>query len=353
MIFFYYRSAVYRLISLAGVALAFALASTMSATPLPDVITRIGFGSCAHQKHEHVIWDAVLEAKPDVFVMLGDNVYADTEDMDAMRQTYALLATKPGFQRIRQATTLLATWDDHDYGKNDAGADYPMKAESRKVFLEFWNREDEINDATREGIYSSWVHGPPGRRVQIILLDTRSFRSKLDQRKVNGRKTYFPVRGDETTMLGSLQWQWLEERLREPADVRILASSIQVIPEEHPWEKWANMPDERERLFALLASTQARQLVIISGDRHLAEISKFDTSPASFPIYEVTSSALTMSGGGSPNEPNRHRVAGGNFRKNNFGMITIDWNSASPTLLLEIRDEQGVAALSQRINWPN
>ncbi len=330
-------------------ALPLALAAASDAVFASDTITKIGFGSCAHQKHEQIIWQAVADARPDVFVMLGDNVYADTEDMEQMRQIYAQLAAKPGFQKVRQSTTMLATWDDHDYGKNDAGAEFPKKAEARQVFLEFWGRSNEINDPAREGIYSSWTGGPEGRRVQIILLDTRSFRSPLDQQKINGKKTYLPVRGEGATMLGETQWRWLEDRLREPADVRILASSIQVIPDEHRFEKWANLPEERDRLFQLLGKTGARNLIIISGDRHLAEISKLEGSPAGFPLYEVTSSALTMSGGGSGEEPNRYRIAGGSFRKNNFGLITINWSGSKPELLLEIRDEQGAVALSQPV----
>ena len=46
-----------------------------------------------------------------------------------------------------------AIWDDHDYGLNDAGSEYPYKTKSKDLFLDFWNVP--MNDARRkrEGLY--------------------------------------------------------------------------------------------------------------------------------------------------------------------------------------------------------
>ena len=77
-------------------------------------------------------------------------------------------------------------------------------------------------------------------------------------------------------MLGEDQWRWLAEQLRVPAEVRLLVSSIQVVAEDHGWEKWMNFPHERERLFKLIRETGAEGVIILSGDRHLAELSMMD-----------------------------------------------------------------------------
>ena len=127
------------------------------------------------------IWTAVLEAEPDLFVFLGDNVYADTEDMDVLREEYARLGRDPGFVRLRESVPLMATWDDHDYGADDAGNWYPMRDSSQQVFMDFWGVPSDDPMRGRPGVYSSRIIGPPGRRVQIILLDTRYFRDRFDE----------------------------------------------------------------------------------------------------------------------------------------------------------------------------
>ena len=101
-------------------------------------LSRIAFGSCATQERPQPIWDAVAGHRPELLLLLGDNIYADTKDMDVMRAKYAKLAAMPGFQAIRKACPILATWDDHDLGANDAGSEYPKKDESQKIFLDFF-----------------------------------------------------------------------------------------------------------------------------------------------------------------------------------------------------------------------
>ncbi len=314
-----------------------------------DSISRIGFGSCTKENRDQPIWNSIVDSKPDVFLMIGDNIYADTVDMGVMREKYQMLAAKPGFKQLRDATSFLATWDDHDYGKNDAGAEYPMKAASREVFLEFWGKGHPDQQYGDEGVYSSLLVGKEGHRVQILLLDTRYFRSQLQREKIDRKMTYVPVSGEGVTMLGERQWQWLEQQLKQPADLRILASSIQVIPSEHRWEKWSNMPQERERLFKLIGTTQANGVIIISGDRHLGELSMIPNSAAGYPLYEITSSSLNMPIGGNDNEPNRHRIAEANFGKANFGMILVDWEQDDPVITLELRDLNGETVRAESV----
>ncbi len=130
-----------------------------------QLLSRIGFGSCADQELPQPIWDAVVAAEPQRFILLGDNVYADTQDMDVLRAKYQLLADKPGFQQLRKVCPLLATWDDHDYGANDVGGEYPKKAESQQVFLDFLGAKADDPRRTRAGVYKrlrEWAAGQAG-----------------------------------------------------------------------------------------------------------------------------------------------------------------------------------------------
>ena len=228
----------------------------VDAENLEKPIDRIAFGSCLGQDLPQPIWDSVLEAKPDLFVFLGDNVYADTHDMTSLKAAYAKLAAQPGFQKLRESTPILATWDDHDYGTNDTGSENSSRAESQKVFLDFWKVPENSPTRKREGVYDARIFGPPGKRLQIILLDTRYFRSPLKSKASGSDEDYIPNTDPNATILGEKQWKWLEEQLLIPAQVRIIASSIQVVGADHGGEKWANFPNERKRLFDLVWNTR-------------------------------------------------------------------------------------------------
>jgi alkaline phosphatase D len=319
--------------------------------PAQAPVRRIAFGSCANQGKPQPIWEGVNALKPEIFVFLGDNIYADTTDMAVMKKKYDQFAAVQGFQRLKQSSKILATWDDHDYGKDDAGQEYGPKAESQKLFLDFWGVPADSPRRQQEGVYSSEVIGPPGQRVQFILLDTRTFRTPLkkkEPRPARGEGPYEPDPSETCNMLGETQWKWLEEQLKVPAEIRFIGSSIQLVAEDHGWEKWMNFPRQRERFFKLLETTQAKGVIILSGDRHLAELSMMPHA-IGYPLYDLTSSGLTEADKKwRPYETNSHRVGTMNFG-NNFGFITIDWYRTDPLIRLQIRDEEGEVTLQQKV----
>lgn len=309
------------------------------ASPAPEtIISRIALGSCADQKRAQPIWDAILKSEPELFLFLGDNVYADTEDMDEMRNAYAMLAKHEGYAKLRDSVPVLAIWDDHDYGVNDGGAEFPMREGAEKVFHEFFSTPAESPSRQRPGIYDARYFGPEGKRLQVILLDTRYFRGPLvplPERGENG--PYDRNRDPSATVLGRAQWEWLEAELRKPAEIRILATSIQFLPQDHNWELWENFPHERKRMLDLLKRENTGPVIFVSGDRHMGEIMELKTSdPLSpgFPVYEMTSSGLTNAGGGMKGEPNRHRVSPANFQKRNFGLLEINWSTREVAMKL-------------------
>ncbi len=313
-------------------------------------LTRIAFGSCAQQNRPQPIWDAVIAAKPDLFLFIGDNIYGDTKDMAELRAKYKKLADMPGYRKLLKTCPLLATWDDHDYGWNDAGADYPLRKESQQIFLDFFGIAKDSPRRRQEGVYHAEVFGPPEKRVQVILLDTRYHRSPLKKRGkfIPGAGPYLPNTDPQATILGDAQWKWLQEQLKVPAKVRLLCSSIQVVAEDHGWEKWMNFPHERARLYKLLRDTGAAGVVILSGDRHLAELSLMDAG-LGYPLYDLTSSGLNQGNKfWRKLEKNSHRVATMNFG-NNFGLITLAWDKKDPLIGLQIRDEDGDITIQQKI----
>lgn len=326
------------------------------------LLTRIAFGSCADSEKPQPIWDAVLASEPDLFIFLGDNVYLDTRAPEVMRRKYAQLAAQPGFQKLRASVPILAIWDDHDYGENDAGADYPMKEESRRQFLDFFGEPAASPRRTRDGIYTSYVFGPEARRVQVILPDLRWNRTPLmrlelgdqdyerwvDARADAGLPTPGPYARNpdlEATQIGETQWRWIEEQLSVPADIRIFGSSLQILADFAGWESWINFAHDHQRLFAAVRERKADGLFCISGDTHYAEVSRLDVN-VPYPIWDITSSGLTEVWPVTP--PNALRVSEV-VREQNFGLLTFGWDGESPTVLAQVRDVTGAVRLEQAI----
>src|SRR5688572_12859758 len=238
-------------------------------------LTRIAFGSCINT-NTHPMLDRVLRTDFDLFILLGDKIYADTTNAIVMQRKYDALKRSPFFRGLRKKAPVLATWDDHDCGGNDAGAHYPTTPGSQRLFLDFVDETARSPRRRREGVYDARVFGSPGQRVQVILLDVRYFRSALSTGVNNvvpsGGKCV-PSPNPSATMLGDAQWGWLEEQLRVPAELRIIATGIQFISEFSGGEAWANLPREKQRMLDLLAKTKANDVIFISGDRHWAELS--------------------------------------------------------------------------------
>jgi alkaline phosphatase D len=300
----------------------------------------IAFGSCAKQDMDQPIWEAVIHAQPDLWLFMGDNVYADTTDEAEMRKAYDDLAQKSGWQKLRSQTPVLAIWDDHDYGANDAGAEFEGKEMAQRVFYDFFQVPATEPRRNREGLYGSYLYGEPGKQVKIILLDTRWFRAPLTRGQ--GERNYAHETDPSRTMLGERQWRWLEKELATPGDLTLVVSSIQVLPLEHGWEKWQNLVPQREKLLRMIRDSQAPGVILLSGDRHLAEITLLPADQElgpRYPLYEVTASSMNLPLGRSE-EINSLRV-GENYVHANFGTIEIDWDEPGTPVALQIRGIEG------------
>ena len=323
-------------------------ASRATVNPLLP-LQRIAFGSCADQKLPQPIWDTVLADQPDLVIFGGDNVYASDAPFSLanLRQAYVIAGAIPALQRLRAAVPHFAIWDDHDYGVNDGGVEFADKQASKTAFLDYWQAPAGDRRRSRDGIYDSQLVGPPGQRVQIIGLDTRWFRSPLkitDERGKPGRERYLPDTDPAKTLLGEAQWRWLGEQLRQPADLRLIVSGIQVVVDGHGWERWGNFPLERQRLVDLIRDTRAGGVIFLSGDRHIGALYR-EASVTPYPLYEMTSSGITHPWkNASEAGPNR---LGDLFTELHFGSVDIDW--ASRSVRLSLKDMPGAERRTQRI----
>jgi len=337
--------------TITGLMAALSLAPASAVAQNRPPLSRIAVGSCAKQTMPQPIWEAVLAYRPELFVFMGDNVYGDFNSADAtdLKRAYEEAGKIAGYARLRDTVSHLAVWDDHDYGSNDGGADFAHKAVAKDVFLDFWNAPATDIRRTREGIYDARVIGPPGMRVQVIMLDVRWFRSPLritDQRGAPGKQRYLPDPDPAKTMLGAVQWDWLAQELRKPAEVRLIVSSTQVLAEGHGWERWGNFPLERQKLFDTIRDSGAKGVVFVSGDRHIGAL--YREQPAGlYPLHEMTSSGLNMVYWAAK-EPGPNRL-GALYAAANFGVVDIDWWER--TVVLALRDDGGTVRRSVAIDF--
>ena len=306
-----------------------------------DVVVRkevrsLAFGSCAQAEKPMPVLDVAIQQNPDLFIWLGDNVYGDSQDISILKKAYQTLGENPFFQRLDSATRLLATWDDHDYGWNDAGRHYPLKEASKEVFLDFWDDPSDAPRRQREGIYTSYLFDGGKQDVIVILLDTRTFRDDLVRSQsilLEGSQgftymaDYEPHRNLDSTLLGSEQWRWLTKQLEVEADYRVIASSTQFGVEWNGYESWSNFPSEQRKMLQLLQEAnqkKSRQIptVFISGDVHYSEISKLPKleGGADLNLYDVTASGVTSVWDFATK--NSNRVAGP-IMENNVGILQL------------------------------
>ncbi|MEO9660941.1 MAG: alkaline phosphatase D family protein [Maribacter dokdonensis] len=298
--------------------------SKKSLTEKKDFV--IAFGSCNRVDLPNLLWDDILNTEPDVWIWGGDNIYADTDDMKALRAMYDQQKKEPGYKKLAQITDVLGTWDDHDYGLNDGGVEFKAKAASQQEFLNFMNVPESSELRKRKGVYNSKNYVIDGHEVRIILLDTRYFRTPLTP-DTETDKRIKPNEYGVGTILGDTQWNWLEKELQNStADFNIIVSSIQYLSQEHGFEAWGNFPHEVDRLAKLIEDTKPKGVVVLSGDRHISEFSKINLEGIDYPLIDFTSSGLTHAYREFSGEPNKYRV-GEVVYTESFGILEFDFKA--------------------------
>ncbi|MBG7629749.1 MAG: alkaline phosphatase family protein [Bacteroidetes bacterium] len=284
----------------------------------------IAFGSCNNQVLENKLWEAIELNNPSVWIWGGDIIYSDTEDMLFMEQNYLNLKNNFEYANFSKNVDVLATWDDHDYGLNDGGTEYLYKEKAQQLFLDFLDIPENDERRLQKGIYHSKDYKIGDHSIKVLILDTRYFRTALTIDSLSNKR-YKPNKLGEGTMLGETQWNWLEKELKNSnASFNIIVSSIQFLSNEHGFESWGNMPHEIEKLEAMLKNTKAKNTILLSGDRHISEISKKNIDGLSYSLIDFTSSGMTHSYTSYKNEPNRFRVVDVVSEKS-FGVLHFDF----------------------------
>jgi len=234
--------------------------------------------------------------------------------------------------------SVLGVWDDHDYGKNDAGKEWTFKDEAKALYMNFLDIDSTHAMANSKGAYYSKAFEVGDQEVKIYLLDSRYFREGLIEAD-DPDKRYQPHTTSDSTLLGSEQWVWLEKEMKSSeADFNIFVSSIQFLSNEHGFETWGNFPHEVRKMEELLKENEIKNVLFLSGDRHISEFSQKDIKGLDYPLTDFTSSGLTHSYTSYDNEPNPYRV-GEVTAQTSYGIIELNFTEEIASLKIKSTED--------------
>ena len=152
----------------------------------------------------------------------------------------------------------------------------------------------------------------------------------------SGKGPYAPNDSTEAEILAKINGFGSRKHFVK-SELRIIASSIQVVSSTHGWETWGNFPQERKKLLEMLKKQNNNGTIILSGDRHSSEISKLEGA-LNYPLFDITSSAMNQKL--RPKFENIYRL-GKRYFNENFGLLKIDWLPNGPKVRASIQDING------------
>ncbi len=329
----FFVTLVFILFSCAGKEVRPPVMSTLS----PNAFV-IAFGSCNQHNYPQPLWKVISGIKPNLFVWTGDIVYADaSSEKDSHLAEYLDVQSKiPDYVQLKSQTRVIGVWDDHDFGINNGGKVNPVKKMYQRLVLDFLGEPKNSPRRKQSGIYTSYTFKHLNEEIKIILLDGRFNRDDP---------------GLTNDVLGKEQWTWLEQELTSSkAKVNIIVSGIQVLPNEHPFERWGEFPKAKDKLFKVIKSSKAKGVLFLSGDRHFAEISRLNVTGMDYPLIDVTSSGMTHFFEDA-NEPNALRVHD-LYAGLNFGVLAIQWEKDQSLVSMSVIDEKGNVRISHLQEYP-
>lgn len=294
-----------------------------------DVAVSLAFGSCARIAGRTLgVWSSMAGQDPDAVVLLGDTPYIDSTALATQRERYRAFAAAPVVRNLLCHTPLYGTWDDHDFGRNDADGTLPGKEQARRAFLEY-RAHPSYGDGER-GVYTTFRSGP----VQVFLLDTRFFAATGPS----------PVNPKKPTLLGPAQWNWLRDELKaSTAPVKVLASGMvwNASVKKKKTDHWGTYRHERRALFRFLGKNHITGVVLVAGDIHRCRVIRHDTQAlVGYDLIELISSPMHESVKESANVPHPGLIKDLG-EPNAYMVLTVDATADPPSCAARFLNAKG------------
>ncbi len=239
---------------------------------------RFAVASCMLDSHpaQKPMWKDLLSHDPEMIVLIGDNVYADSPGVPAtpeiLWKRYTQTRGTLELFKSPKLVPIFATWDDHDYGANDGDASFEYKAAAKQVFQAFFGGAQYPGTFDRGPGVSSRLNA---FRQRFFFLDDRSFR-------------------DGATHYGADQEAWLFTEVFADAPVWLISGN-QFFGGYHKFESFQGKHPESFTRFLRRLKNAPAPVAFISGDRHLTEVMAIPKEVLGYPTVEVTSSSIHSS----------------------------------------------------------
>ncbi len=280
---------------------------------------------------QYEIYENIAYKKPDFMIWDGDNTYLRQNEWDSKSgiiYRYTHDWSIPEKQQLFATVPHYAIVDDHDFGPNDSDGSFWNKDTSEEVFDLFWpnpKRVSGFKSATYQFSYND---------AEFFLLDNRYFRDP------NNLKSK-----DPKTMLGQKQLDWLKKALVfSKARFKFIVMGGQFLNTARNYETYANHGFDKERLDIIdfIYKEGLKNVIFLTGDRHMTEISLLDNGKNYPKIWDVTVSPFTS----GPNthaekEPNRLRLPNTLIEVRNFAIFNIVGKGKDRHIKINFYDQKG------------
>jgi alkaline phosphatase D len=302
----------------------------------------LAFGSCSYLNDrfdrpgtpwggEYGIFDAIAAKHPDAMLWLGDNVYLrepEWTSLEGMSARYRAYREEPALAGLWRGTYHYATWDDHDFGPNDADGSFIHKGASLEAFRRYWPNPTHGLPGV-PGVFTQFTLAD----ADVFVLDDRWYRYPNDYPRVSAKRLF-----------GAAQLEWLKQALLSSrATFKVVAAGTQFWNRVSRFESFQNYPDEARELLDWLTERRIPGVVFLSGDRHFSQLLRLER-PGSYPLHEFTSSPLTGGVATNPGDNERANpdlVEGTLLTQRSFGMLRLYGPKAARVLALESYDAAG------------
>jgi hypothetical protein len=302
---------------------------------------RMALASCARAGSNGAVFDAIRADDPLLFIATGDLFYGNvsSDDPDRFAELYDQMLGEPGPSALYRSTNFAYTWDDHDFGANDADA----SSASRQAALSSYDAFVPHYPYARPElgvIAQAFTVG----RVRVVITDERAAR--------------VPSEGgdDAGTMLGPEQRAWLLAELvaasRSNALVIWVSASPWITRPTTGDDSWEGFAPERRLIADELEAAEVDNLLMVSGDAHMLAIddgsnNRFSTSGVKgFPVFHAAPLDRPASVKGGP-------YGGGvSARPGQYGLIDIADNGRTIDVTLTGRTWDGRQPLAATFEVP-